>query len=235
MSNLICNSTELDQRFSLPITEVFTCPICCVSSDDLFEQECRAIATRLGVLYFGQNDDTPMCIWGNRLGSGEPIYLSCLLLQLYVYLLEISFELSDIVSVAEVESTSVTAPLQIVEATKNLMFTRTVANGRSENMFVARINRTRHKVLLNLCTEIIHQQSKNARFNSCILNMLNCITNTAHNQIISVDFVCTSGYMIQMFWYKDVLVSHKLYTISKITLLKVVYGTVVLAPMLLNK
>lgn len=48
MSNLICNSTELDQRFSLPITEVFSCPICCVSSDDLFEQECRAIATRLG-------------------------------------------------------------------------------------------------------------------------------------------------------------------------------------------
>ncbi|KAI9259718.1 hypothetical protein EDC94DRAFT_150996 [Helicostylum pulchrum] len=57
--------------------------------------------------------------------------------------------------------------------------------------------------------EIIHQQSKNARVNSCIFNTLNCITNTANNQIISVVFVGTSGYMTQMFWYKDDLVSHK--------------------------
>ncbi|PHZ10026.1 uncharacterized protein RHIMIDRAFT_245706 [Rhizopus microsporus ATCC 52813] len=63
-------------------------------------------------------------------------------------------------------------------------------------------------------TDIIHQQSKNARVNVCILNSLNCFTNAFDNQVLSVDFVGTNGYMTQMFWCKEVIVTQKVCSLS---------------------
>lgn len=63
-------------------------------------------------------------------------------------------------------------------------------------------------------TEVIHQQSKNARVNSCILNSLNCLTNAFDNQVLSVDLVGTNGYMTQMFWYKDIILSQKVSSLN---------------------
>lgn len=54
---------------------------------------------------------------------------------------------------------------------------------------------------------IIHQQSKNARINSCILSTINSLTKNSNNQILSFDFVGNSGYMTQMCCYKDVILS----------------------------
>ncbi|KAI8087100.1 hypothetical protein BDF21DRAFT_223060 [Thamnidium elegans] len=49
MGDFICNSTELDQKFDLPDTQVFSCPSCCISSNDLFEQECGVMAKKWSI------------------------------------------------------------------------------------------------------------------------------------------------------------------------------------------
>lgn len=61
MSNLICNSTELDQIFYLHGTDDFSCPDCCISSEVLFDQECRWIATKISL---DEDECTLSCIGG---------------------------------------------------------------------------------------------------------------------------------------------------------------------------
>lgn len=56
---------------------------------------------------------------------------------------------------------------------------------------------------------ITHQQSKNARINSCILSSINSLTRNSSNQILSFDFVGNSGYMTQICCYEDVMFSQK--------------------------
>lgn len=57
---------------------------------------------------------------------------------------------------------------------------------------------------------IIHQQSKNARVNPCILSSINSLTKDSTNQILAFDFAGNKGYMIQIYCYKDILISQKI-------------------------
>ncbi|KAI7896263.1 uncharacterized protein EV154DRAFT_492820 [Mucor mucedo] len=57
---------------------------------------------------------------------------------------------------------------------------------------------------------VTHQQSKNARINSCILSSINSLTKNFSNQILSFDFVGNNGYMTQMCCYEDVMFSQKI-------------------------
>ncbi|CAO3669998.1 unnamed protein product [Rhizopus stolonifer] len=57
---------------------------------------------------------------------------------------------------------------------------------------------------------VIHQQSKNSRVNSCILSSINSLTKDPTNQILAFDFAGNNGYMIQIYRYKDVLISQKI-------------------------
>lgn len=59
-------------------------------------------------------------------------------------------------------------------------------------------------------SEVTHQQSKNARINSCILSSINSLTRNSSNQVLFFDFVGNSGYMTQMCCYEDVMFSQKI-------------------------
>ncbi|KAI7860651.1 hypothetical protein BDC45DRAFT_430168, partial [Circinella umbellata] len=60
------------------------------------------------------------------------------------------------------------------------------------------------------CKSVVtHQQSKNARINSCILSSINSLIRNSSNQILSFDFVGITGYMTQMCCYEDVMFSQR--------------------------
>lgn len=83
------------------------------------------------------------------------------------------------------------------------------------------VNCSRLGVTVELCsiefkkqdasTSVVNQQqSKNARINSCILSSINTLLRSNHNQVLSFDFVGSTGYMTQMFYYEDVIFSQKI-------------------------
>ena len=61
---------------------------------------------------------------------------------------------------------------------------------------------------------VVHQQSKNIRINSCILNQVNLMTDTTDNVIMYYDFIGRSGYLAQLFVYDDVYVCQKVQSIT---------------------
>ncbi|KAG2215386.1 hypothetical protein INT45_008414, partial [Circinella minor] len=58
--------------------------------------------------------------------------------------------------------------------------------------------------------DTIHQQSKNARVDSCILSSINSLTKEPTNQVLAFDFAGNNGYMTQIYHYKDVMISQKI-------------------------
>lgn len=83
------------------------------------------------------------------------------------------------------------------------------------------VNCSRLGVIVELCSiefkrqdasksAATHQQSKNARINSCILSSINSLTRNSNNQILSFDFLGNSGYMTQMCCYEDGMFSQKI-------------------------
>ncbi|CAO3667493.1 unnamed protein product [Rhizopus stolonifer] len=59
-----------------------------------------------------------------------------------------------------------------------------------------------------------HQQSKNIRINSCILNQVNLMTDSTDNTILYYDFIGRRGYLAQLFQYEDVYICQKLQSIT---------------------
>ncbi|KAI9469998.1 MAG: hypothetical protein EXX96DRAFT_623579 [Benjaminiella poitrasii] len=59
-----------------------------------------------------------------------------------------------------------------------------------------------------------HQQSKNIRINSCILNQINLMTDSTDNTILYYDFIGRLGYLAQLFEYENVYICQKLQSIT---------------------
>ncbi|KAI9338125.1 hypothetical protein BD770DRAFT_415482 [Pilaira anomala] len=55
----------------------------------------------------------------------------------------------------------------------------------------------------------VQQQSKNARINSYTLSYINSLTNNSDNQVFAFDFKGNSGYLTQMYCYKNIMYSQK--------------------------